>query len=71
MNARTSLAVGLSAVVCCAALTGCGGSGGTSTGPGVGQKFFPLMAEGWLNGSAPAESSLAGKVVVVNVWAYW
>lgn len=58
--------------VALAALTvasGCGGPAGTKSGGDI--SLFPLLAEGWLNGSAPGERSLAGKVVVVNVWAYW
>lgn len=31
----------------------------------------PLVAEGWLNGTAPSQSDLAGKVILVDVWAYW
>jgi thiol-disulfide isomerase/thioredoxin len=31
----------------------------------------PLMAEGWLNGSAPSNDDLRGKVVVLDFWAYW
>ncbi|WP_197532679.1 TlpA family protein disulfide reductase [Symmachiella macrocystis] len=30
-----------------------------------------IKAEGWINGEAPTEESLRGKVVVVNAWAYW
>ena len=30
-----------------------------------------IMAQGWLNGDAPASDSLAGKVVVVDAWATW
>jgi len=30
-----------------------------------------IKAEGWLNGDAPTEESLHGKVVVVDAWAYW
>lgn len=42
-------------------------------GPGVspGERPFPLVAGGWLNGSAPTWSDLAGKVVVVDVWINW
>ena len=43
-----------------------------SGGPlGVGSLAPALLAEGWLNGEAPGEAELAGKVVVVDVWAYW
>ena len=30
-----------------------------------------LKAEGWLNGDAPIDADLAGKVLVVDAWAYW
>ncbi|MBC7820946.1 MAG: TlpA family protein disulfide reductase [Planctomycetaceae bacterium] len=30
-----------------------------------------LEAAGWVNGEAPTKESLAGKVVVVEVWATW
>lgn len=30
-----------------------------------------IIAEGWVNGDAPTKESLAGKVVVVSVWATW
>jgi thiol-disulfide isomerase/thioredoxin len=30
-----------------------------------------ITAAGWLNGKAPTKESLAGKVVVVEVWATW
>ena len=43
-----------------------------SGGPlGAGAAAPALLAEGWLNGTAPSESELAGKVIVVDVWAYW
>ena len=38
---------------------------------GVGATPPKLLAAGWLNGTTPSESELAGKVVVVDVWAYW
>ncbi len=46
---------------------------GCGTGGPLGAGATPpvLLAEGWLNGTAPSESELAGKVVVVDVWAYW
>ena len=40
-------------------------------------KFIPkgraptIEAAGWLNGEAPTQESLAGKVVVIEVWATW
>jgi thiol-disulfide isomerase/thioredoxin len=37
----------------------------------VGQPRPKLTAEGWLNGSAPSEEELAGKVLVLDFWAYW
>lgn len=30
-----------------------------------------IKAAGWLNGEPPAEDFFAGKVVVVDAWAYW
>jgi len=34
--------------------------------------FAPqIQAEGWLNGFAPSQASLEGKVRVIDVWAYW
>lgn len=30
-----------------------------------------IEATGWLNGEAPTKESLAGKIVVVEVWATW
>jgi len=37
----------------------------------VGQPAPDLVASGWLNASPPSSSQLDGKVVVVDVWAYW
>jgi cytochrome c biogenesis protein CcmG/thiol:disulfide interchange protein DsbE len=31
----------------------------------------PLLAEGWLNGWPDRWEQLSGKVVVVDIWAYW
>lgn len=31
----------------------------------------PIVAQGWLNGEAPTPESLAGKVVLIDVWASW
>ncbi|MGE0609680.1 MAG: peroxiredoxin family protein [Pirellulales bacterium] len=47
------------------------GCGQSSTPLGPGALAPPLTAPGWLNGKAPAEADLAGKVVVVELWAYW
>ncbi len=30
-----------------------------------------IAAAGWVNGEAPTKNSLAGKVVVIDVWATW
>ena len=50
----------------------CAGCGIQGDGPlGRGATSPRLLAEGWLNGTAPSESELAGKVVVVDVWAHW
>ena len=38
---------------------------------GAGAVAPELLAEGWLNGDLPRETELEGKVVVVDVWAYW
>jgi hypothetical protein len=55
---------------------GCGPGGqsgprGSSSLLGVGATPPKLVSDGWLNGAAPSESELVGKVVVVNVWASW
>jgi thiol-disulfide isomerase/thioredoxin len=39
--------------------------------PSVGKQAPPLVAEGWLNGSAPAAAELTGKVYVIEAWAFW
>ena len=31
----------------------------------------PIVADGWLNGRAPTEDELRGKVVVIEAWATW
>ena len=31
----------------------------------------PITAAGWINGDAPSKEALAGKVVLVQVWATW
>lgn len=36
---------------------------------GIGASLPPLSVEGWTNGDGPGD--LAGKVVVVDVWAHW
>ena len=38
---------------------------------GVGATQPEFQAAGWINGPAPAASDLAGKVVVIDVWAHW
>ena len=46
--------------------------GGTGELIPVGTPLPELMAEGWLNApSIPTRENLAGKVVVVDVWATW
>lgn len=55
---------------------GCGTGGpdgpGDADGPlGVGATPPKILSDGWLNGTAPSESELVNKVVVVNVWAHW
>jgi hypothetical protein len=53
-------------------IAGCGVQlQGNSNLLGAGDTPPELLAEGWLNGTAPTESELAGKVIVVDVWAYW
>lgn len=37
----------------------------------VGRVLPELRAQGWLNGVPPPTSDLAGKVVVLDLWAYW
>jgi hypothetical protein len=37
----------------------------------LGELAPPLEAAGWLNGPAPTDMTLAGKVLVVDVWADW
>lgn len=38
---------------------------------GPGRPMPQIEAQGWLNGEGPTRESLAGKVVVLNVWASW
>ncbi len=64
-------------LVAIAVLTGC--NTGEQTGPpaaetqasGGGEPAPEMLAQGWLNGTPPNASDLAGKVVVVDVWAHW
>ena len=42
-----------------------------SSGMAAGSAPPPLAAEGWLNGSPVRWEQLAGKVVVVDIWAHW
>ena len=42
-----------------------------SSSPRVGKPFPALKVEGWLNGPGPAADELAGKILVVDAWAYW
>ena len=64
-------------LVAIAVLTGC--NTGDQTGPpaaearasGGGKPAPEILAQGWLNGAPPSTSDLAGKVVVVDVWAHW
>lgn len=37
----------------------------------VGFRMPALHARGWLNGEQPSRSDLAGKVVVLDLWADW
>jgi hypothetical protein len=57
-------------LVIIAMFVGC--SAREASGPlGAGAMPPAILAEGWLNGTAASESELAGKVIVVDVWAYW
>ncbi len=38
---------------------------------GHGRRAPEIVAEGWMNGDAPTQGALAGKVVLLNVWASW
>ena len=38
---------------------------------GPGQLLPQLQAEGWLNGTAPSNEALIGRVVVIDCWAFW
>lgn len=37
----------------------------------VGRTLPELRARGWINGRPPSLSELGGKVVVLDLWAYW
>ena len=65
---RISAAVCATAAVCLLAVSGCGRP---STLLPSGSPAPKIEAEGWVNGSAPADSDLAGRVLVIDVWAYW
>lgn len=39
--------------------------------PLIGLPAPAIKAEGWLNGAAPSHEELTGKLVVIDVWAYW
>ena len=71
MRIRSALPVVIGVV----AMSGCDGAGSVGVGLappiGVGAAQPKLLAEGWLNGTIPSETELEGKVLVVDVWAYW
>jgi thiol-disulfide isomerase/thioredoxin len=39
--------------------------------PLIGQPAPALQVEGWLNGPGPTADDLAGKIVVLDAWAFW
>lgn len=39
--------------------------------PSVGRAAPPIAAAGWLNGPAPTAEDLAGKICVIESWAFW
>ncbi|NOX54468.1 MAG: hypothetical protein GXP27_08510 [Planctomycetes bacterium] len=43
------------------------GSGGVTPGEPVPQ----IKGEGWVNGEAPSQAELSGKVLVLHAWASW
>ena len=59
------LAIGLLGII---ALGGCMKSAPPLT---MGTELPTIQAEGWLNGSAVSNADLAGKVVVIECFAYW
>ena len=36
-----------------------------------GTKPPPIVAAGWINGPGPEPEALEGKVVVLDIWAFW
>ncbi len=64
---------GVSAAIAglCLSMAGCDGAMGGGQGLGPGSKAPVIEAEGWLNGKPPVAADLAGKVVVVDAWAFW
>ena len=44
---------------------------GDTAGLAVGEAAPKIEAAGWVNGKAPTEAELQGKVVVVDAWASW
>lgn len=48
-----------------------GGFGPLPAGLEVSEPAPALVAEGWINGPAPTEETLEGKVVLVEAWASW
>jgi thiol-disulfide isomerase/thioredoxin len=39
--------------------------------PLIGQIAPEIRVQGWINGPGPTPEELAGKIVVLDVWAYW
>lgn len=69
---KTYLALAVSALILC----GCNAGSGPYSSEGgkelnIGQPAPALVAEGWLNSTLPSDTELKGKVLVVDVWAYW
>ncbi len=44
---------------------------GLPSTPNAGEPMPAIEAHGWLNGSAPSQDELAGKVVVLDCFATW